>query len=57
MNRFVQKSYHVFSDHSRVCMYHFIMFDHLCAKLERQDQGGGPNQKYVHTIRLAECYE
>ena len=50
MNRFVQKSYHVFSDYSRLYMYYFIMFDHLCAKLERQDQGRGPNQKCVHTL-------
>ena len=47
MNRFVQKSPHVISDHSRKCMYYFIMFDLLFAKLERQDQGRGPNQKCV----------
>ena len=47
MNRFVQKSHHVLSDHSLECMYYFIMFDLLFAKLERQDQGRGPNQKFV----------
>ena len=47
MNRFVQKLHHVWSDHSRECVYHFIMFDLLFAKLEHQDQGRGPNQKCV----------
>ena len=47
MNRFVKKSHHVLSDHSRECMYYFIMFDLLFANLERQNQGRGPNQKCV----------
>ena len=50
MNRFVQKSHHILSDHSRVCMYYFIMFDYLFAQLELQDQGRGPNKKCVHTL-------
>ena len=37
----------ILSDHSQVCIYYFIIFDHLFAKLERQDQGRGPNQKCV----------
>ena len=47
MNRFLQKLHHVWSDHSRKCVYHFKMFDLLFAKLEHQDQGRGPNQKCV----------
>ena len=47
MNRFVQKLHHVCSDHSQECVYYFIMFDLLFAKLEHQDQGRGPNQKCV----------
>ena len=47
MNRFVPKLYQVLNNHSRVCMYNFIMFDRLFLKLERQDQGRGPNQKCV----------
>ena len=47
MNRFVQNSHPVLSDHYRERLYYFIMFDFLFAKLERQDQGRGPNQKCV----------
>ena len=47
MNRFVPKLYQVLNNHSLVCMYNFIMFDRLFLKLERQDEGRGPNQKCV----------
>ena len=47
MNRFIQKSHHLLSEHYRECMCYFLMFDLLFAKLDRQDQGRGPNQECV----------